>query len=151
MPDAADVAVTLAVTHLAKSASQMQRRTRGIRGHHLRLHGPIAFAFGRGDQTCEQRAAQAMPLGTRGDVDADLSDAGRASSIWNRRQCRPSGDAPFAIARDEPSCLQVAAIPAFPLRRTGGECCKARTQPLGVNPPHFRPVAFLHRLNSEFQ
>jgi hypothetical protein len=79
------VAVTLAVTHLAKSAGQMQCRTGGIRGYHLRLQGPIALAFGLGDQTREQCAAQALPLCTRRNVDADLSDAGRASGIWNRR------------------------------------------------------------------
>ena len=85
MPDTVQVPVTLAVTHLAKSAGEMQRRTCGIRGHHLRLQCPIAFAFGLGDQTREQCAAQAMPLCTRSNVDADLSDAGRASGIWNRR------------------------------------------------------------------
>ncbi len=63
----------------------MQRSTRGIRGNDLRLQGPIAFLFGLEDQTCEQCAAQAMALCTRSNVDADLSDAGRASRIWNRR------------------------------------------------------------------
>ncbi len=58
---------------------------------------------------------------------------------------------PFTIARDETSCLQMAAIPVFPLWRTGGECGKACTQPLGVNPPHIWPVDFLHRFNCEPQ
>ncbi len=85
MPDTVQVAVTLAVTHLAKSAGQMQRHTCGIRGHHLRLQGPITFAFGLGDQAREQCAAQALPLCVRRNVDADLSDTGCASRIWNRR------------------------------------------------------------------
>lgn len=85
MPDTVQVAVALAVTHLAKSAREMQRRTCSIPGHHLRLQGPIAFAFGLGDQTYEQGVAETMPLCTRSNVDADLSDAGRASCIWNRR------------------------------------------------------------------
>jgi hypothetical protein len=99
------MAVALAVPDLAKAAGQMQRRTGGIRGHHLRLQGPIAFAFGLGDQAREQCAAQALPLGTRRNVDADLSDAGSASRVRNRRQCCPSDDMPVTIARDETSNL----------------------------------------------
>jgi len=151
VPDAVQLAVTLAVTHLAKSASQMERRTRSIRSHHLRLQCPVAFAFGLGDQAFEQRAAQSVPSCARGNVDADLSDAGCASRIRNRRERRPSGDLPFGVARDETAGLQVAAIPAFPLRSAGGECGETRAQPLGVDPPHVGPVVLLHRCDGVSQ
>lgn len=151
VPDTVQMAVTFAVTHLAKSARQMQRRTRGIRCHHLCLQRPIAFAFGRGNQSGEQCAPHAVPLCARRNVDADLSDAGGTSCIGNWRECRPSGHAPFAIARDETSYLQVGAVPVVPLRRTGCEGCNAGTQSFGVNALNFRPVASLHRLDREFQ
>lgn len=95
MPYSVQVAVSFTIAHVAKSASNVERRTRGIVSHHLRLQSPIAFALGIGDQASDQRAAQALPSSAGGNIDADLSDAGRASRIRNRCERCPSDDTSY--------------------------------------------------------
>ena len=151
MPDSVDMAVTLAVADPAKFTSEMKRHTRNIPGDHLCLQCPVSRFFRCGNQTEEQCTAYTTLLRTGGDVDADLSDTGRASCIWNCRQGRPCDDAACGIACDETSCLQVSAIPGFPLRDRPGECGNACTQPFAVDPAHLRPVVLPKRFNGEIQ
>ena len=91
VPDFIDVAVALPPADFAETAGAVKRAAGEIAGHHLRLKRPIACRLGDVDEPVEQSGADALPLCLPCYVYADLSDAGSASGVGNRREGRPSG------------------------------------------------------------
>ena len=98
MPDARESTVPLADADLAKARLEMKRPACRVAGHDLRLQRPIAIALRGRNHRREQPATDPLPLNVCLDVYADLSDAGRPSTIGDSCQSGPADDpATFAL------------------------------------------------------
>ena len=83
MPDIAYMAVPFAYPNFPVPGLSVKGAAGGIGGEYLGLEGPVAFRLRRRRETVEQPDADALASCFLRDVDADLSDAGRASRVRN--------------------------------------------------------------------
>lgn len=91
MPNVIDVPIPLAAPYLTETAFSMKRQAGVIAGDDLRLQRPVPFGLGVRNQPVKQGCPDALPVRRCLYIDADLSDAGSASRVGNRRKRRPAG------------------------------------------------------------
>ena len=151
VPDTVDVAVPLPGPDFTETAFPMQRTARRVAGHDVRLQSPIPFGLGNVDQTPQQCCSDPLAVRFRAGVDADLSDAGRASIIGNGRQRRPTEDAVLVIPGNGSADRQVTVIPRLPDWRRRHEGGQTGRQPFAVNRPDLGPIAASHLVDDKVQ
>ena len=72
---------------------------------HIGLQGPVTFRFRHLDQPLQQGEPDALTMCVSRYIDADLSDAGSASYIRDRRQRRSAGDRTIRRPGHQPAGL----------------------------------------------
>jgi len=122
---------------------------RAIACYNLRLQRPIPCRLRDFDEPVEQSGADALPASIPTYVYADLSDAGSASRVWNRRESRPSDYCTIACASNKPAEQQMPRIPNLPSGRVQHESRQARGKTFPVDLPHLFPVISSHVVDRE--
>ncbi len=122
-----------------------------VPGEYMRLQGPVSFLLRNGVKAAEQCRADSSALCLRADVDADLSDTGGASIVWNRGQRGPAQNTAVRFTSNGAADDQVPVVPHLPDRRCDHESREAGHQPLAVDCPDLDPIPALHLIDNEVQ